>query len=323
MCEIPRIRDLFANPAGIELVPFVRTQWLSYGLMGVEEPMFFRPEAYPWEILDNLPDMLKQVCDAHPVRMYVDHDGAEVRASVKPRTYLAVAEVTSHPYPCLCDSRAWKTDDGDEVSIASGAALDLRELRQRGGIRVQVDASVRMDDYVYIGPNVQFRHNAMVIGPAVIGGGGAIDPSLQGKVGSGGVIGRKVTIKKSFLRSGVRINSGTDVAYAVIGRDVIVDPGATFLYERFDRELIQIHRYDGIEVLPVMTERRRLGPIIGDGCRIGSVTLHPGVILLPRCEIVSECRELKSGVYSPEYFERSPASSPPPSPPQRFPYVGC
>lgn len=300
---VPQTQDLFRDPAGIEKL-VLESRIPVEGAEIVRASQLFAG-SYPWEALDGLETFLGLLCDQFNPRVveetYFDAESGQMvpgRGSAQVRRKsIKVRENESHPYPCVRDACE---------HIEFGAVLDWRMNRQRGGRNCVIDGSASMSDLVFLGDKAQLRHNCAVLGPVVIGDGesfndGRFDPEKE--IGIGGVIGRNVAVKKSIIRAGARITSGTDIVYSIIGRDVVMDPNATILCKRFDREEeIVLHRYNGEERPPFHTRHQRLGAFIGDSCKIGSVKLHPGVILMPGCEVPSRVGELLSGVYTPEYF---------------------
>jgi len=300
---VPRIEALFRNPAGIEKLVLKRHE--AGGGKVVNLLRLLPADSYPWEALDGIEEFLSALCrEFNPRKMdesYLDGAGKIVQgrasADVRSKIMLVTQEV-SHVYPCLRDACR---------CVEFGAVLDWRASRQRGGRNCVIDGSAKVTDYVFLGDKVQLRHNSAVFGPAIIGDGESFNDgskSPEGHIGDGAVIGRNVIVQQAIVRSGARITSGTDIVYSIVGRDVVIDPNATILYERFDREKeITIHRFNGEEAEPLSTGRQRLGAFIGDGCKVGSVKLHPGVILSPGCEVSSRVGELLSGVYTPEFFK--------------------
>ncbi|MDQ7814900.1 MAG: hypothetical protein RDU25_03810 [Patescibacteria group bacterium] len=302
-CYIPETKDLFRDPVGIEALVLLEKSEAA-GRTTIREVRLF-PPGPPWQALDDLEDFLALLCTQFNPRVieesYRDSSGKVVPgrapSDIRSKSMLVKENVDSK-YPCLRDACR---------RIEYGAVLDWRTSRQRGGRNCVIDGSAKVTDYVFLGDKVQLRHNSAVFGPVIIGDGQSFNDGSSnpdGNVGDGAVIGRNVSVQRSIVRAGARITSGTDVMYSVIGRNVIIDPNATILYERFDREKeITIHRFNGAEAEPFSTEHQRLGAFIGDGCKVGSVKLHPGVILLPGCEVPSRFGELLSGVYTPEFFK--------------------
>ncbi len=307
---VPRVKDLFYGCVGIEELDLPEV--LEPEIYGPPRLLrLFRPNAYPWEALDELDLFMTALCKRFDPRILEEkHYDAAMGEMVEGRgtadnrrRSIIVKQNMTHLYPCIRDACKY---------IAFGAVLDWQAEKQRGGRDCVIDGSVSLAGRVFLGDKVQLRDNSAIIGPAVIGddrtfNDDVFDPKKQ--VGIGGVIGDGVKVKRSIVRDGAYISSGTVVKHSIIGQDTVMDPGATILYKRFDREEIVIRRLDRKRQVEFNTGRPRLGVFIGDECKVGSIKMHPGVILMPGCQVPTRIGELRAGVYTPEFFKRKPKNT--------------
>lgn len=274
--SVPKVKDLFFDFQGIEVQPFAYS--------GIENMTLFSQDDVAWEPLNRLFDLLNAIVDINPRIITIDSKNIQVKQNIECR------------YPCVQD--VYK----QEITYPE---IDMRGLLVRGGYFMQSDGSAKIVGPAYIGPAVQIRHNGGILGQVIIGDGESHNyPSEPGHEGHGGIIGQGVTVRRSVIRAGGKIYSGSEIVDCLIGRNVQIGPGAQFAHENFSGREVSFPRFnDRLLEKPILTGRHKLGIVIGDGCFIGAnVTAYPGVVLFPKCRIPGGT-VLKPGIYEPDYFK--------------------
>ncbi|GEM_PF-1596332 len=272
----PKVKDLFFDFQGIETQPFF--------YLGNENSTLFSQEDAVWEPLNKLFDLLQAIVNIDPRIIEIDVKNIHVKQNIACR------------YPCVQD--VYK----QEIAYPE---FDMRGLLVRGGYYLQSDGSAKIIGPTYIGPAVQIRHNGGILGHVVIGDGESHNFQPEpGHGGHGGIIGQGVTIRRSIIRAGSKIHSGSEIVDCLIGRNVQIGPGAQFAHENFSGREISFPRFnDQILKDSILTGRYKLGIIVGDNCFIGAnVTAYPGVVLFPNCRIPGGT-VIKPGIYEPEFFK--------------------
>ncbi|MDF1497555.1 MAG: hypothetical protein P1P90_05890 [Patescibacteria group bacterium] len=275
---MPLVKDLFFDLKGIEIFPFFNGS--SSGVVLFEE------NDAPWEALNKLDGLLKEVV------------GIDPRVIEKGERLHHVKRNPKCIYPCVED--VYKQEPPYPY-------VDPRSLRLRGGFHLKCDGSAKLLGPAYIGPSVQVRHNGGILGFVILGDGisHAEEPNEE-NIGIGGIIGHGVTARRCVIRAGVKIEAHTEAVDCIIGKNVYIDAGAQFPHENFSEREVSFHRFDEepLQGGPVLTGRKKLGCIIGDGCFVGAnVTMHPGTLLMPGCRVPGGT-VLEAGVYTPEYCSR-------------------
>jgi acetyltransferase-like isoleucine patch superfamily enzyme len=273
---VPRVKDLFADLKGIEVFEF--------SFESKDNCTLFSQDDVAWSPLNKLPSLLNAIVDINPRIIEID-----------PKNILVTKNLACN-YPCVQDVYE------QEITYPE---IDMRGLLIRGGYFLQCDGSAKLMGPVYIGPAVQIRHNGGILGHVIIGDGETHNhPSEPGHEGHGGIIGQGVTVRRSIIRAGGKIHSGSEIVDCLIGRNVSIGPGAQFAHENFSGRLVSLPRFNDEPVSePIQTGRQKLSIVIGDNCFIGAnVTAYPGVVLFPNCRIPGGS-VLKPGIYTPDYFK--------------------
>ncbi len=274
--KAPKVKDLFFDFQGIEVESFAHQGNLNMSL--------FSQDDNAWEPLNKLFDLLKTVVDINPRIITIDKKNIFVTQNFECR------------YPCVQDVYQ------QEITYPE---IDMRGLLVRGGYFMNCDGSAKLMGPTFIGPGVQIRHNGGILGHVIIGDGETHNhASTPGQEGHGGIIGQGVTVRRSIIRAGGKIHSGSEIVDCLIGRNVQIGPGAQFAHENFSGREVSLPRFnDEIFPEPILTGRKKLSIIVGDGCFIGAnVTAYPGVVLLPSCRVPGGT-VLKPGIYEPDYFK--------------------
>lgn len=141
---------------------------------------------------------------------------------------------------------------------------------------------------IWFGRGVTIRVSAKIIGPSLLDDGAYVNTAAK--------------ITRSILGQKTQIEEDATIKDAIIGSNVWICAGARLSSRCEDdpdhkEEVITRWCDIGLFDRPIKTGRRKLGPIIGDGCHIGAnAVLKPGVILFPGCKVAAG-RVLPSGIY--------------------------
>lgn len=192
------------------------------------------------------------------------------------RRFKKLASDLPRLFPIMC--RVSRAEDSD----LHPALEDLGSDHFYGGWQRKFDLTARLQGPLWVGMHVSFRSSSKVLGPSVI--------YSQATVGTSAIVNR------SIIGKGSEIDAGAQVADSIIGRNVYVGPTALLLHKPLGDALDPLR--EGIHV----TNRKKCGVIVGNGCRIGArAVIEPGTVLMPGC-IVPIGEHLKSGFYVPEDF---------------------
>lgn len=127
---------------------------------------------------------------------------------------------------------------------------------------VKMGAFVTLEGPIFLGPHCEVRAGAMLRGNVICG--------------ANGVIGNSCEIKNSLLLDRVQVPHFNYVGDSILGNGSHLGAGAILANLRLDGQSVRIH-------LPserVVTERRKLGAMLGDGAQVGcNAVLQPGAIL--------------------------------------------
>jgi bifunctional N-acetylglucosamine-1-phosphate-uridyltransferase/glucosamine-1-phosphate-acetyltransferase GlmU-like protein len=153
-------------------------------------------------------------------------------------------------------------------------------------------------DRIAIGKGTRILPGAILEGPLWIGEdvlirGGAY---LRGGcwIGNGCIVGANTEVKRSILFEGAKAPHLNYVGDSILGRDVNLGAGTILSNFRHDGGEIRIPVAGGE---PIATGRRKLGAILGDGCRTGCNTvLNPGAIVGRGTQLYTGV-QLRAGLY--------------------------
>ncbi len=157
-----------------------------------------------------------------------------------------------------------------------------------------------LGDRIAIGRDVRIEPGAVLVGPAVIGGGGLIRTRASvrenGVVGPGFLGGAHSEGKGAVLLDGVKAPHQAYVGDFILGRDVNLGAGTICSnVKNIGREVSFRH-----EGAVISTGLRKFGAILGDGCKTGCNTvLNPGVLCGPGC-VTYPNATLAAGFYPAE-----------------------
>ncbi len=151
-----------------------------------------------------------------------------------------------------------------------------------GGWKRKFDNSSKLQGPLWVGSRVSFRSSSKILGPSLI----------ESHV----TIGTATIVNRSIVCRGTEIDAAAQVADSIIGRNVYIGPSVLLLHKTLSGEM------DPIAPGVRLSNRKKCGVIVGDGCRIGAgATIEPGTILMPKC-IVPIGMHVKTGFYRPESF---------------------
>jgi glucose-1-phosphate thymidylyltransferase len=149
------------------------------------------------------------------------------------------------------------------------AAVLIKVQGKSSGI---IEAGVTLKGRVSVGKGTLIRSNSYIAGPAVIGDGCEIGPSVcilpATSIGNNVVIESFTEVRNSVIGSDIRIGSGTVI------EDSFVDNGSTIG--------VKFTASSGQEEVTIDKERHLVsfGAMLGEGCTLGNnVVVQPGAII--------------------------------------------
>lgn len=175
----------------------------------------------------------------------------------------------------------YKTEREEDTDLHT-ALTDIGAEHFYGGWKRKFDDSAKLQGPIWVGMRVSFRSSCKVLGPSLIE--------------SNVTIGTSTIVNRSIVCRDTEIDAGAQVADSIIGRNVYIGPLVLLLHKPLSGAMEPLH--EGVR----LTNRKKCGVIVGDGCRIGAgATIEPGTILTPKC-VVPIGRHVKTGIYCPEDF---------------------
>lgn len=156
-----------------------------------------------------------------------------------------------------------------------------------------------LGDSIRIGAGCRIEPGAVLVGPAILGPGVTIRTGAYVRsnvvLGAGSLVGAHSEVKGSILLPGAKAPHQAYVGDSILGRDVNLGAGTICSnVKNVGREVS--FRHDGAVI---HTGLRKLGAILGDGCKTGCNTvLNPGVLMGPG-SVTYPNATLRSGLYPP------------------------
>jgi UDP-3-O-[3-hydroxymyristoyl] glucosamine N-acyltransferase len=152
---------------------------------------------------------------------------------------------------------------------------------------------------VHVGEGCRIEPGAVLRGPVILGDGCEVRTGayLRGGViaGRGCVIGAHTEVKRAILLDRAHAPHQNYVGDSILGHDVNLGAGTILSNVKNVGAEVTFHHDGGV----VHTGLRKLGAVLGDGCRTGCNTvLNPGVLLGPGCVTYTNV-SLRSGYYPP------------------------
>ncbi len=150
-------------------------------------------------------------------------------------------------------------------------------------VLTEVPAGVHLlGERIAIGRGCHLEPGAVIVGPALIGDGATIRTGAyvreQVILGAGALVGAHSEVKGSILLPKAKAPHQAYVGDSILGRDVNL--GAGTICSNVKNIGREVSFRAGGEV--VHTGLRKLGAILGDGCKTGCNTvLNPGVLMGP------------------------------------------
>ncbi len=192
-------------------------------------------------------------------------------------------------------------DTGQPVWSALGDALkEYLERWSTWSIATHIPPGVHvLGERIMIHEGCEIEPGAVIVGPVIIGPGASLRTGAYVRsnviVGAGAVVGAHSEVKGSILLPGAKAPHQAYVGDSILGRDVNLGAGTILSnVKNVGREIT--FRHDG-EV--VHTGLRKLGAILGDGCKTGcNSVLNPGVLMGPGCVTYTNA-SLRGGYYPP------------------------
>jgi NDP-sugar pyrophosphorylase family protein len=192
-------------------------------------------------------------------------------------------------------------DTGAPAWSALGDALKAYlEHWSDWSIASDVPAGVHLlGDQIAIAEGCQIEPGAVIVGPVIIGPGASLRTGAYVRsnviVGAGAVVGAHSEVKGSILLPGAKAPHQAYVGDSILGRDVNLGAGTILSnVKNVGREVTFRHAGEVVH-----TGLRKLGAILGDGCKTGcNSVLNPGVLMGPGCVTYTNA-SLRGGYYPP------------------------
>jgi NDP-sugar pyrophosphorylase family protein len=189
---------------------------------------------------------------------------------------------------------------GAPVWAALGEALDRYLAAWDDWTPQPAPAGVHiLDGPVSLGAKCRIEPGAVLRGPLIVGPECEIRTGayLRGSVilGRGCVVGAHTEVKRAILLDGAHAPHQNYVGDSILGRKVNLGAGTILSnVKNVGREITFVHSGETVH-----TGLRKLGAILGDGCRTGCNTvLNPGVLMGPGCVTYPNV-SLRSGYFPP------------------------
>ena len=148
------------------------------------------------------------------------------------------------------------------------------EVLARGRVvEPETDERVWVDDAASIHEDATLR-SPVVVGPdCEVGAGAVVGPNVA--LGHNVTVGPNTTVERSILDTDARVDAGSTLQDAVLGRDVHLGAATTIPGGPSD-----------VRVGRQVFEEQRLGAVLGDRVRTrGGVTFEPGALVGPRVRV--------------------------------------
>jgi UDP-N-acetylglucosamine diphosphorylase / glucose-1-phosphate thymidylyltransferase / UDP-N-acetylgalactosamine diphosphorylase / glucosamine-1-phosphate N-acetyltransferase / galactosamine-1-phosphate N-acetyltransferase len=165
-------------------------------------------------------------------------------------------------------------------------------------IECELPAGVHLlGDRIAIAPGCRIEPGAVLIGPAILEEGVEIRTGAYVRqcviLGRDSLVGAHSEVKGSILLPGAKAPHQAYVGDSILGRGVNLGAGTILSnVKNVGREVSFRHQGERVD-----TGLRKLGAILGDGCKTGCNTvLNPGVLLGPGC-VTYPNTTLRSGFY--------------------------
>ncbi len=154
-----------------------------------------------------------------------------------------------------------------------------------------------LGEHIHIAAGCRLEPGAVIVGPAIIGAGAVIRTGAYIRehviLGENTMVGAHSEVKGSVLLPGARAPHQNYVGDSILGR--AVNLGAGTICSNVKNIGAEVSFRAGGET--VTTGLRKLGAVLGDGCKTGCNTvLNPGVLMGPGC-VTYPNATLRSGYY--------------------------
>jgi len=255
----------------------------------------------------ELPLLQELICELHPVTeiflrdigsifdawyplkensFEADAEASKVLFDMKKRALLEELEekgVDTNPMPLMRSNARRNTAEHPKLGTV-GCTYFF------GGESRSLDSTSYLSSPLWLGERVRVRWSAKVVGPSLI----------EGEI----FMNTSSVVTRSIICQGSQVDDLAVVKDSIIGRNVYIEPGVKILHRRgIECERIVVKDFRDRTASLIPTGRRKLGAVIGDGCRIGAnVVIEPGTVLLPGTR-VPPLTHVEAGIYPPEYFE--------------------
>ncbi len=150
-------------------------------------------------------------------------------------------------------------------------------------IRIRLEPGVHiLGSRIHIAEGCRIEPGAVIVGPAILGPGVEVRTGAYIRqnviLGAGSLVGAHSEVKGSILLPGAKAPHQAYVGDSILGREVNLGAGTICSNVKNIGNEVTL-RVDGATV---RTGLRKLGAVLGDGCKTGCNTvLNPGVLLGP------------------------------------------
>jgi NDP-sugar pyrophosphorylase family protein len=189
--------------------------------------------------------------------------------------------------------------DGAPVWSALGDRLrDYLDSWAGWTIEAELHPGVHLlGDRIAIAPGCRIEPGAVIVGPAILEEGVIVRTGAYLRehvvLGAGSLVGAHSEVKGSVLLPGAKAPHQNYVGDSLLGRDVNLGAGTILSNVKNIGREVSFRHGDRV----VHTGLRKLGAILGDGCRTGCNTvLNPGVLMGPG-SVTYPNTSLPSGFY--------------------------
>jgi NDP-sugar pyrophosphorylase family protein len=190
---------------------------------------------------------------------------------------------------------------GPRVWEALGQALkDYLDAWDDWSVAGDIPPGVHLlGDRIHVAAGCRIEPGAVILGPAILGAGCEVRTGAYIRqyvvMGEGSLVGAHSEVKGSILLPGAKAPHQAYVGDSILGRDVNL--GAGTICSNVKNVGREVTFRAGGET--VHTGLRKLGAILGDGCKTGCNTvLNPGVLMGPG-SVTYPNASIRSGLYPP------------------------
>ena len=156
-----------------------------------------------------------------------------------------------------------------------------------------------LGEQIAIAEGCHIEPGAVIVGPAILGPGASLRTGAYVRsnviIGAGAIVGAHSEVKGSIMLPGAKAPHQAYVGDSILGRDVNLGAGTILSNVKNVGSEVTFRHHGEV----VHTGLRKLGAILGDGCKTGcNSVLNPGVLMGPGCVTYTNA-SLRGGYYPP------------------------